>query len=90
MNANTRLTPELTEALKRAIGNSLSPRHVPRFIFEVPEIPTTINGKKVEAAVKQTISGKDVIPSNTVVNPASIAYYKRFRDIESQPAQAKL
>lgn len=56
----------------------------------VPEIPTTINGKKVESAVKQTISGKDIKPSNTVSNPDSIAYFQRFRDLEREPRSAKL
>lgn len=65
-------------------------RHVPRFIVEVPQIPTTINGKKVEAAVKQTLSGKDVTPSNTVVNPDSIAYFRRFRELEREPRSTKL
>lgn len=65
-------------------------RHVPRFIIEVPEIPTTINGKKVEPAVKQTLSGKDVTPSNTVTNPDSISYFRQFRDLEREPRPAKL
>lgn len=73
----------------RHIANRIY-RHVPRFIIEVPEIPTTINGKKIEAAVKQTLSGKDVTPSNTVVNPDSISYFQRFRDLERQPRHAKL
>jgi acetoacetyl-CoA synthetase len=42
---------------------------VPQFVIPVPEIPVTINGKKVEAAVKQTLGGKDVVASNTVLNP---------------------
>ena len=50
----------------------------------------TINGKKVEAAVKQTLSGKDVTPSNTVVNPNAIAFFKQFRDLEREPKEAKL
>ncbi|KAF3491236.1 uncharacterized protein GIQ15_00753 [Arthroderma uncinatum] len=51
------LTPELQQRLRLAIRTSLSPRHVPRFILQVPEIPVTINGKKVEIAVKKIISG---------------------------------
>jgi acetoacetyl-CoA synthetase len=69
MAPNTPFTPELSAAIKAAIRRELSPRHVPRFVLPVPEIPTTINGKKVEAAVKQTLGGKDVVPSNTVLNP---------------------
>ena len=63
------LTPSLREKIKRAIRDGLSARHVPKFVLAVPEIPVTVNGKKVETAVKQTISGKDVVASATVVNP---------------------
>lgn len=84
------LTPSLRAELKASIRSSLSARHVPRFIFEVPEIPVTINGKKVEVAVKQIISGKDVEPSATVANPASLGLFKRFRGVEREPGEAKL
>ncbi|KXT08863.1 hypothetical protein AC579_6755 [Pseudocercospora musae] len=84
------MTPELVNAIRNAIKTSLSARHVPRFILQVPEIPTTINGKKVESAVKQTISGKDVNPSNTVSNPHAVAYFKRFREIDRMSRPARL
>ena len=84
------LSLELSNDIKQAIRQALSPRHVPRFVLEVPDIPVTINGKKVETVVKQTISGKNVKPSNTVMNPESIEYFKRFRDLESEPRAAKL
>jgi acetoacetyl-CoA synthetase len=90
MKPGKSLSRRLIMSIKTTIGKGLSPRHVPRFVLEVPEIPVTINGKKVEAAVKQTISGKDVTPSNTVTNPDSIGYFKRFRDLEREPGQAKL
>lgn len=90
MNTGHNLTPEMRQAIKQAIRSALSPRHVPRFVLQVPEIPTTINGKKVEAAVKQTISGKDVKPSNTVVNPGSLLYYTRFRHLERETTETKL
>lgn len=76
----------LTNALKReiemAIRTSLSPRHVPGFILPVSEIPVTINGKKVEIAVKKIISGADVKVSSTVSNPECLKQYVKFRDWE--------
>jgi acetoacetyl-CoA synthetase len=90
MKPGKSLSRSLILSVKAAIGKALSPRHVPRFVLEVPEIPVTINGKKVEAAVKQTISGRDITPSNTVTNPASIGYFKRFRNLEREPDLAKL
>lgn len=85
-----RLTPSLRDHLRAAIRSNLSARHVPKFILEVPEIPITINGKKVEVAVKQILSGKDVKASATVANPDSLQYFTRFRDTESEPKEAKL
>ena len=82
------LTPELREKVKQAIKQGLSSRHVPKFLVGVPDIPVTINGKKVEIAVKQVLSGKDVVPSATVANPEAVGYFKRFRAIESEPRGA--
>ncbi len=84
------LTPELRNQIKTAIRNGLSARHVPAFVLAVPEIPVTVNGKKVETAIKQTISGKDVTPSSTVQNPHSVAWFKRYRTMEREPKETKL
>lgn len=84
------LTDELRQQVKKAIRTGLSPRHVPKFVIAVPDIPVTINGKKVEVAVKNTISGKDVKPSSTVQNPESIAWFRRFRTLESEPRETKI
>jgi acetoacetyl-CoA synthetase len=84
------LTPALRAQLKTAIREGLSARHVPRFIFEVPEVPVTINGKKVEVAVKQIISGQDVEASATVANPGCLESFKRFRGVEREGGEAKL
>lgn len=44
----------------------------------------TINGKRVEIAVKQIISGKDVKASATVTNPGALEEFKRFREVENE------
>ncbi|OAL37372.1 acetoacetate-CoA ligase [Fonsecaea nubica] len=90
MNPGVTLTEELRNKVRTAIRNGLSPRHVPKFIIQVPAIPTTINGKKVEIAVKQVISGKDVKPSATVQNPEAIEWFKRYRTLEVPPRESKL
>jgi acetoacetyl-CoA synthetase len=90
MKPGKSLTPELRQKIKTAVKDELSARHVPRFVLAVPEIPVTINGKKVEIAVKQVISGKDVTPSAMVQNPESVAHFKRFRGMESEPKDTKI
>lgn len=42
-----------------------------------------MNGKKIEIAVKQIVSGSNLRPSGTVANPDSLKQYYRFYDIES-------
>lgn len=77
------LTQTLRNEIKTAIRTGLSPRHVPKFVLPVPDIPMTINGKRVEIAVKELISGKEVKASATVQNPDALEEFKRFRDVES-------
>lgn len=78
------LTQNFRDEIKTAIRTGLSPRHVPKFVMSVPDIPMTINGKRVEIAVKQIISGQEVKVSATVQNPEALEGFKRFRAIESE------
>ena len=49
----------------------------------------TVNGKKIEIAVKQIVSGSNLQPSGTVANPESLQLYYKYRDIESVVGTAK-
>ena len=49
----------------------------------------TVNGKKIEIAVKQIVSGSNLKPSGTVANPDSLKLYYKFRDL-GLDEQAKL
>jgi acetoacetyl-CoA synthetase len=92
MRDSQTLTKPLIAAVRSAIASSLSPRHVPRYIFQVPEIPYTTNGKKIELAVKQIVSGAKVTPSGAVMNPESLAFFERFTNdshLEGQQGQPK-
>ncbi|KAH7165944.1 hypothetical protein EDB81DRAFT_268117 [Dactylonectria macrodidyma] len=72
----------LEERIREKIAGDLTKRHVPRYIFEVPDIPTTVNGKKVELPVKQIISGHTIKPSGTLLNPQSLDFFYQFQKIE--------
>ena len=77
-------TEELVARLRGAIRDGLSARHVPRFVVQVDEVPVTINGKKVETAVKQLLSGKEIVVSSTVANPECLRGYKRWAGYEGK------
>ncbi|KAJ7680753.1 hypothetical protein DFH06DRAFT_1164098 [Mycena polygramma] len=78
----------LITEIKGAIRKALSPRHVPAFVFETEDIPYTVNGKRIEIAVKQIVSGSNLKPSGTVANPESLQLYYKYRDlpVEGSPA----
>ncbi|KAE8378187.1 acetoacetate-CoA ligase [Aspergillus bertholletiae] len=84
----------LVSRVNSAIRQKLSARHVPSFIFETPEIPTTVNYKKVELPVKRIVSGSRVKPSGTLINPASLKFYYQFAEVEKlvlkEPKHSKL
>ncbi|KAK3359331.1 hypothetical protein B0T25DRAFT_532661 [Lasiosphaeria hispida] len=72
----------LVAAVREAIRADLSKRHVPKYIFQTPEIPTTINLKKVELPVKQIVSGHQIKASGTLANPQSLDFYYQFAKVE--------
>ncbi|EXJ93583.1 acetoacetate-CoA ligase [Capronia coronata CBS 617.96] len=83
MKPGHQFTPQLVREVKEAIRKATSPRHVPKFVFETKEIPTTVNLKKVELPVKQIVSGKVIKPSGTLLNPQSLDYYYQFAKDEN-------
>ncbi|EKM80626.1 hypothetical protein AGABI1DRAFT_55606 [Agaricus bisporus var. burnettii JB137-S8] len=83
MRQGQKFTAQLQTQIRSAIKTALSARHVPAYIFEIEDIPYTVNGKKIEIAVKQIVSGSNLQPSGTVANPDSLKLYYRFRDVEA-------
>ena len=51
------LDDELRSRIGRGLRSELSPRHVPDSIVEVPAIPRTLTGKKLETPVKRILLG---------------------------------
>ncbi|KAJ0117737.1 cetoacetateligase [Diaporthe amygdali] len=82
MKPGHRFDTALVAEVRKAIARDLSKRHVPKYIFETPEIPTTINMKKVELPVKQIVSGHKIKPSGTLANPQSLDFYYQFAKVE--------
>ncbi|HZW39856.1 MAG TPA: acetoacetate--CoA ligase [Ignavibacteriaceae bacterium] len=72
------LDDNLIALIKQKIRNELSPKHVPSKIFQVNEIPHTINGKKVEIAVTKTINGETVENIDSVSNPDSLKQFEIY------------
>ena len=70
------LDDELIKKIKTTLRTKASPRHVPAVIMETPEIPTTLNGKKVEGAVSNILNGRPVGNRDALSNPDSLRFYE--------------
>jgi len=74
--------PELVKSIRNAIRVGLSARHVPSLILETKGIPYTLNGKKVEVAVKQIIAGKGVEHRGAFSNPETLDLYRDIPELQ--------
>ncbi|MEV7615858.1 acetoacetate--CoA ligase [Streptomyces sp. NPDC089799] len=63
------LDDALRDRIKSTIRAELSPRHVPDEVIEVPGIPHTLTGKRIEVPVKRLLQGT---PLEKAVNPGSV------------------
>ncbi|MEU6680517.1 acetoacetate--CoA ligase [Streptomyces sp. NPDC046925] len=59
----------LRDRIKQTIRAQLSPRHVPDEVIEVPGIPHTLTGKRIEVPVKRLLQGTAL---DKAVNPGSV------------------
>jgi acetoacetyl-CoA synthetase len=69
---------KLTEKIKKKILNAMpSPRHKPKEIYEVPDFPTTISGKRSAKTARDILRG--IEPSNlqALANPGIIEIFKK-------------
>ena len=69
------LTDELSSQIRTTIRENASPRHVPKKILAVPDIPYTHNMKKVELAVRKIVHGEPVLNQASLSNPEILDYF---------------
>lgn len=66
------LSGTLRERIRTQIRVNATPRHVPSLIVQVTDIPRTIVGKLAETAVINTIHGREVSNTGSLINPDSL------------------
>jgi acetoacetyl-CoA synthetase len=76
LNEGYSFTDELQAKIRKTLRDNASPRHVPARILAVPDIPYTLNMKKVESAVTNIIHGRPVSNRDALTNPESLDYYQ--------------
>ena len=60
----------LTGRIRKTLRVELSPRHVPDEIRAIPQVPTTLSGKKLEVPIKRILTGT---PLEQAVNPGTLS-----------------
>jgi acetoacetyl-CoA synthetase len=64
------LDEEIEGAIRAKLRREYTPRHVPDKIIQVPAIPTTLTGKKLEVPVRRILSG---VPVDKAANTSAMA-----------------
>jgi acetoacetyl-CoA synthetase len=76
------LDDDLKGRLRAALRSQLSPRHVPDEIHQVPGIPRTLSGKKLEVPVRKILLGTApdrAADPNALADPDVLGAYAGFR-----------
>jgi acetoacetyl-CoA synthetase len=72
------LDKPLERAIKTAIREDCSPRHVPNEIRQIDEVPRTLSGKVLEVPVKRILMGtppEQAASVESLANPRSLDYF---------------
>ena len=82
LNPNYKLNENLLKKLKLQIRQNASPRHVPRKIIQIKDIPRTKSGKIVELTVKNIIEGNEIKNKEALANPESLKQFKNIEELK--------
>jgi acetoacetyl-CoA synthetase len=78
MKPNEEMTNDRKKQIKEIIKKNTTPRHVPREIYVVSDIPYTRSGKKVELAVTRILAKKAVTNLEALINPDCLKEYEKY------------
>ena len=82
MAPGKKLDDELCQEIRRTIRVNASPRHVPAKIIAVPDVPYTLNMKKVELAVRKVIHGEPVTNKDALRNPEALDGFADLAELQ--------
>lgn len=77
------LDDALRNKIKKTIRENTTPRHVPALILPIADIPVTLNGKKVELAVRNVIEGKPVTNRDALLNPEALELFADIPELKA-------
>jgi acetoacetyl-CoA synthetase len=82
------LEPGLAARVEQALRTGLSPRHVPDRLIQVPAVPHTKTGKKLEVPIKRLLQGaalEKAVDLGAVDDPGLVRHYAELIDRLRQP-----
>jgi acetoacetyl-CoA synthetase len=71
----------IEQRIRDRLRTEYTPRHVPDRIIQVPAIPVTLTGKKMEVPVRRILRGvpaDDAANRNAMANPGSLDFFVRY------------
>jgi acetoacetyl-CoA synthetase len=77
------LGEDLKTKINTTLRVNLSPRHIPDRIVAAPEIPRTLNGKKLEVPVIRILAGaaaEEAVNRDAMSNPEAIEFFLQFAE----------
>ncbi|MFD8687461.1 acetoacetate--CoA ligase [Streptomyces sp. NPDC059651] len=94
LRGESTLDLRLRERISHALRATLSEHHVPDHIVQIPAVPRTLSGKKLEVPVKRILAGADpelVVAQGALANPGSLGVFEdaavRYRTRKPEPRQ---
>ncbi|MDE3268987.1 MAG: acetoacetate--CoA ligase [Pseudomonadota bacterium] len=79
LKGKQKLLPQHQHAIRTKIATALTKRHVPKHIYQVQALPYTLNGKKMELAVKHAFAGEKVRNQDAIANPEALDELRTVR-----------
>ncbi len=86
------LDDTLLAAIRRAIRETCSPRHVPDEVLAIAEVPRTLSGKVLEVPVKRILMGarvEEAVSRESLANPGALDYFVELGEGFARPAPLK-
>jgi len=86
LTPGAQLDDTLRGAIVHALRTELSPRHVPDAILQVPAVPRTLSGKKLEVPVKRILGGMPAdraAAKGALANPESLTEFEALAERRS-------
>jgi acetoacetyl-CoA synthetase len=75
------LNADLTKKIADSLRTQYTPRHVPDKVIEVPDIPKTLTGKKMEVPVRKILMGvsaEKAANRSAMVNPHALDFFTDY------------